>query len=426
MVKTQTITSKKSRTLSRKQKGGFIEGDISAIIEFLQNSDIKAFKKGTVGIIYKAEPKPTYTNSSIKIKHRTVNRFGQPVKHLLIKLCFLSEKRLEVFEGFESIKSEAFTRETTCHKDISERSNNHCQPICPTLLYSGIYHMTDVAQNDKAIVTLFNLIEPVLNSSVINKLKTHYYTSYYQTFLLIQKIGIIIMEYDESYVSFSKLHISSFTKEKYGELMIRIMYAHVKLAKLGYFHGDWHSGNVLYSQTDNSVLLIDFGICVKLTEEEYQFALNCIEDHSYIFMLSYFYYHISISNSKNITLEILDNISNSNNKNKSKPYYGFLLGIYDMRTRPPQSHKQAEYPSMLFGGEEYVNNRIKQLFEEEYDKCKKNKKILHRLTNTNPNARRFLNGFANVSNNNNTSTPVPVLAAALAPAPVAHAATEAT
>lgn len=433
---------KQSRKHSRKQKGGFISFEsLDDILEFLRNSHIISLTYGGSGIIYLARAKEPYNT---KIKHLYPNNtFGQSVKELIIKVVIIddtkgaegiNDKKLDIkypnivydekrtHSEINIPKSKTFQNECRITKVISELSSKDCRPLCPTFLFGDIYDR--YTESNAQIVKFLRQVYMLLHEQYLQPLiEMNGYLKMPQ-----YKFGIIIMESNVSHKSFynmlqSKKDNKNSQKEKYRELVIKMLCIQVELALLGYIHNDPHYNNLLYDKnnkiyydTDGRFLLLDFGRTVKFSELpallppkpkdhdtgglEYiqsgpklrEYIDRLLKEKRYTELLKYLYFNFPVDPmDQNNILYTLSNIT------PDKVYYGYLCGAFDFVTDKPTGLTNYE----IYGGETYVNRRIIELLASKQTHCPRIRKLLLNKSSTNPLAHSLYHNFPNNNSNNN-------------------------
>lgn len=225
---------------------------------FLQNSTFKIIGKGSNGSIYLAT-----LNAGIVSPYKSMNpfNFNEPVNTIIIKISYIEENVDVVFDT-ETINEKDFEDEINIQTDISMKTMEYLQPICPSVVYSNITNDPIYIENIFAELNSITSLRNIINGGL--------------------KYGIIGMEFADGYKTLNNLvpaihdianlFIGSTPREI--DYICMAYYIIIELAiKTGYTHSDFHAGNILihptdtnyFSITQGSVVIIDFGWAEKLS-----------------------------------------------------------------------------------------------------------------------------------------------------------------
>jgi hypothetical protein len=325
-------------SIKNNQKGGFVLGNHDDVIKFLNNSDITIFNSdGGNCYMFLATLQPDIETN---LKHMDLNNFNKPVKKILIKVTFLHNdaskpwKHIHIYDQLKvSTFIDNFANEVNIQTNIIFKSFENLLPICPSILSAFTLDIPkgQGAQADE-ILNLFYRKNRDFRNIYIKLIS-------YDNISLVDKIGIIAMEYAEGYEIVSK-HVQKIFYDynekkddkdnlkkiynRYMYVLLMCMYMVLYIAYLGYNHGDYHMGNILFNPYDTKFmhniagrpLFIDFGLTKKLTIEEHKYVVNLIETQQYEKALKYIYNNIPNSAGQFLSIEY-----------KS---YGYIAGDYDL------------------------------------------------------------------------------------------------
>lgn len=401
---------------TRKQKGGFIKAENrKAILEFLENSNIAFLNSGSYGFILIARANKGY-NAKIRNLSLRNNKFGKPVKELILKLSFIdvNDASIQINSGtldsyqlynLLSCNEQDFIDECDITREISQKSSDHCQPICPTYLdHNIIFNNTATIDTEKPDVGLFW-------NNVYYLLYTKFLNNIYRIMdnLRDLKLGIMIMEYMSHDVPYNHISVSRHLKNidstsnsiddkkiKKNAILIKLLSMHVELALLGYIHNDLHCNNAFYDPNNTTyydgetgrILLLDFGKTHKLSsrsQEEQLKIKTFLDGHQYTKFLQYLYYTY---NNSGHTLEQHDNELDA--KYANNLLYGYMVGRFNQKDHDKDNNFK------IYG--EDVNSQIDKLLMAKSHQCAFLAKFLtKRITNgnnTTNNAKKLLNSMS--------------------------------
>ena len=326
-----------------KQKGGFILGKEEDFLDFIKNSKINKLSKGSNGITYVAELDKK-TNYVSKFKNFYFNDFNKPVQKLLIKLCFIGDGDNEdmIFDNLSIVDERSFIKEVNFQIRIFNKTYQYLQPLCPAVVYSSIEFCNGP--------TMEILIAKIYK---INRFCTNYINNI--------RIGIIAMEYANDFIVLNN-DISSAIEENitnnYINKIFYGIYLIIKLAEIGYSHGDYHLGNILINNNDVTFissnifitnpaypLLIDFGFTEELPIETGKLIKEYIKQKKY-----------------NEVLKILYNIPRSDGLSLTgySHLFGILTGFYDLINDISTKKQFTYYP---FNSVENFNEKFSNFLE---------------------------------------------------------------
>lgn len=282
----------------KSMKGGtglFIENDqTAAFTTFIENGTFTYLAAGSNGFILKG-----VLNHGIESPYKSMED-ERPVNQILLKLAAINigtnanDKYIQYAEPNTGRKQNItfqpvnrLVEEINIQTNVYIQSSEYLQPICPAILHSACIpsstlksHLKNLdAETNNMINAIFatsededeNLIE------VNTKNKAHY-------------AGLIAMEYMENMIPLHKMAKDN-TKVAMG------MYLLIQLAvKYGYFHGDFHSNNVMidigrmdyFEGMHGYPILIDFGYTAKLSPKIYKRIKDLYEQKKYMELVNVF------------------------------------------------------------------------------------------------------------------------------------------
>lgn len=290
--------------------------------KYLANSSFKTISNGTYGIVSLCSLKTPLNTDDYYKSMEPGALYGTPVNTLLLKFCFVSDDTFEVNVPMKtgvnqpdknipllSVYPNDFTDEINTQIDISLKTMEYLQPLCPSIVYAGKW-LPSWSQY------LNNI--PYLNG-MANMLIKH------KSKIPNAFIGVIGMEFIQNSTTLWNI--------KYPNVQITeniCRYALLKLAlDTGYNHGDFHKGNLMIREDTkyfNSSsykyrpIIIDFGRTKKIPIDSLNKIKKFISDKMYSNALSEL---CSIRN----TNEFISDVAYSN------VHYGWVCHNYNLTTK---------------------------------------------------------------------------------------------
>jgi hypothetical protein len=266
---------------------------------------------------------------------------------------------------FEASSIDNFRNETNIHIDIHSKSLNFGMPLCPSIVFSSILSETS-QPNINDFFDTFNQMSS-LNDDGISLNTTKKIQIILNKFINIKQItqiGIIAMEFASDYHTLHNITHNKLISSNQKQICINMaLYLLIELYKLGYSHGDHHSGNILINMNYNGYfyeiqgrpLIIDFGRTQLLTEtvdERNLYILNELyKNHNYTEILKFL---------NSIKAPIDTNLKHSEKSEdfidlrnpKFNHLYGYTSGKYNLITGRTRTD---------FANAETTNNKIYDL-----------------------------------------------------------------
>ena len=190
------------------------------------------------------------------------DQYGMPCKQFIIKLCYINnrEEEMEFAPPKTSTGETAFKKEVTIQQAILKTFHGK-KPITPAIYHSEILPRE---RGLRMLKTIQEMAAPDHNAkmrSIIQLFTEH-------TDL---QMGMIIMEKKDDYKPYTE------KKDAYGQLVgliPNIMVVLNLLHRAGFIHGDLHRNNILWRESDDDILLIDFGRTIRNTEIDLRKIIN--------------------------------------------------------------------------------------------------------------------------------------------------------
>ena len=246
---------------------------------FIDNSKLAKITSGASGVVYsvtlnedKREQTPFFSLN--------FESYKQPVTTLLMKMCVvfddtntseeysnLTRDALKKYGVGYVLKNE-FIDEINIQTDIYLKTIEYLQPICPAIVYAGIYG--DVKNSfDVNLLKKFDIKGSLTSSPTI---------------------GCIFMEFAEGYMSGYDFYDLLDVKMWRNTYVYLLMYMLIQLSlKTGYTHGDHHLDNFMINTTDKTYIegmtarpiIIDFGRSTKIPPTEMAEIKRLCSEHNY-------------------------------------------------------------------------------------------------------------------------------------------------
>jgi len=273
----KNVTRKMRNTI--KGAGIFIENEESFRM-FLENSTFSFIGRGTNGSIYLAT-----LNAGVSSPYKSMDpfHFNEPVNAIIVKISFIEENIDENYDmNTEALNEKNFEDEINIQTDISMKTMEYLQPICPSIVYANI-------TNDPLYADLIGkkIISSTLRNIIHNRLR----------------YGIIGMEFATGYKMLNQLvpniyDVANLFKgvisSRHLDYICMTYYIIIQLAiKTGYIHGDFHPKNILihptdtnyFSRTHGSVVILDFGWAEKLSHKNMKKIKELYKSRQYVEIL---------------------------------------------------------------------------------------------------------------------------------------------
>ena len=226
------------------QKGGVIsigDNSMETLHNFLMGSTINYLSIGSSGLVFICENTQTSEYYAFR-----PNNLATKVTKVILKLCIIHDDemlRTELDErDYRSISDSDFHSEIVNQNDIVIATCGYFEPSMPTLLFAS--------KNDR-----FDIID-MLNTKAKNDETDKIFQQFNQALRLLPrlKLGLIVMEHAGINEVFEPMLI--FIEESGIDLKTKLqtealaMYELIVLGVHGFYHGDHHRSNLLY--TENS------------------------------------------------------------------------------------------------------------------------------------------------------------------------------
>jgi hypothetical protein len=253
---------------------------------FVNNSEIELFTDtGSYGIILQAT---LHKNVESPYEMFGPDHFKEPVPCILIKLVSLNPDKKYVPEDEEEEEEEEwwylegkskqtdstdnFIKEVNVQTDIFFKTMEYLQPLCPAPVFSEI--MTGESKMENFLITLKNNTSDPYTKKAFDKMIENIIK--YKT---IPSLGVLGMEIANGFDTMHNYYDickrkNEVTHYESCEQMAKLQILNLAL-KTGYSQNDFHRSNLLvnpnykgfYKDLNGKVLIIDFGLASKLTND---------------------------------------------------------------------------------------------------------------------------------------------------------------
>jgi hypothetical protein len=305
----------------------------SAFMHFLSNSRINYLSEGSFGTAMVLN----LTRNDIESEYMSIRAgpYGYDVRRILVK--FVDVGPDSVAPGIDS--RQAFVDEVNTQTDIYMKTVDYLQPLCPAVLYAGIFkneedvssstsNSSSSSTDERTIESskwLWDIIEngpPSANSAGFNKM---------MAYKGLPEFGIIAMEFAGGFDTVHRcIHTNPEFKSNFNRVYIwQAIWMIIDLAvQTGYNHGDHHLGNILvdtkshlyFKGVPNEWMLIDFGQTKMLQTSVIEKIRELYDSKKYLKIMEILY-----------DTPRLDGLF----MQKYPAVYGYAVGKYDViRKRP--------------------------------------------------------------------------------------------
>ena len=231
----------KHKQLYHKQRGGVISiGDnpLKTFIDFVDGSTIDYLSVGTTGLVFTCEN----TERSDYYAFRP-NNLATNVTKIILKLFIIHDQtqvRTNIdYLDFKSISEFEFRIETDNQNDIVNATCEYFEPSMPTILLANITDEIDIDDVFKLSNDETDAVFSTFNAALRS--------------LPGLKLGIIAMEHagiNETFQTMREFVDSGIDDKTRKQTEAMAMYELIVMGVKGFYHGDHHRSNLLYS--DNS------------------------------------------------------------------------------------------------------------------------------------------------------------------------------
>jgi len=256
---------------------------------FLQSCKISYLSSGAYGIVFLVE---SDTSPYVSV------RDDRPVNKMIIKLCAINNHGTHnigpTIQGkqysVKTVNERSFEREIEIQTELFFRTCDYLDPICPCIIHSEVKGSDFDSRNRQRLAprlsnllskTQVDSVEYILLKCFLDQITTGRLSMY----------GIICMEYADGFNTLHRLKQTE-TKETIEKLESIARQKLIEMTvKTNYTHSDFHHGNILCKLGDKpQVLLIDFGLCNRLNDEQYKTLKEEYDTHRYYDALESIFY----------------------------------------------------------------------------------------------------------------------------------------
>ena len=256
---------------------------------FLQGCKISYLSSGAYGIVFLVE-----SDTSPYLSVRDDRRINK----MIIKLCAINNHGTHnigaTIQGkqyiVKTVNERSFEREIEIQTEVFFRTCDYLDPICPCIIHSEVKGSDfDSVNRQRLAPRLSNLlgktqvdsVEYILLKCFLDQITTGRLSMY----------GLICMEYADGFNTLYRLKQTE-TKEIIEELESIARQKLIEMTfKTQYTHSDFHHGNILCKLgVKPQVLLIDFGLCNRLNDEQWKTLKEEWHSHRYYDALESIFY----------------------------------------------------------------------------------------------------------------------------------------
>ncbi len=265
------------------------------------NLNVKLLTSGSYGVIFKI-------TSSEPLFFKRDNKYltDRPNYNLLLKLSAINDDSYDehtfIFGekshlDISPVTSKHFINENEIQHEIYTNSYAYHQPLCPKIIS---YFLLDLKNINKEQKQLLQIISDMMNRNTELKNFLSERNLKYCTHL-----GLSFMEYLDGYEPLYKIKLENnkpgineeinYYRPEFIQYELRAIVALIELALLGFNHGDFHFGNIMYKRNfDNDpeyyeslsmggrIMLIDFGKTYKLVPSIHSRIIDLYKKKEYL------------------------------------------------------------------------------------------------------------------------------------------------
>jgi len=294
---------------------------------FLQDCKISYLGSGAFGVVFLVESK---TSPYVSMRN------DERINKMIIKLCGVSNHTFALTSTIKgkghtlkTVTERSFEREIEIQTEVFFRTCEYLNPICPCIIHSEVKHADFDAVNRRRLAPrLAHLLSKSEPDTLENSL-LHFFLQQITSGTL-SMYGLICMEYADGFHTLYRLkqtepkeiieEFESITRQKLIEMTL----------KTSYTHSDFHDGNILCKKgTNPQVMLIDFGLCNRLNDEEWKTLKEEWDSHRYYDALESIFYSLRY-----------DNYDLRNDMEE----YGWLLGTDDIEYDEDGNFEEIDVP----------------------------------------------------------------------------------
>lgn len=264
---------------------------------FIEYSSVSFLSEGSFGMVLKCDLNAGVVSPYENL--RTIYK-GKEVRTLIIKFSPLHYKSEFNVGTISSVPIKSFENEIKTQIDIFNKTIDHLDPICPSIVYSKYRDRTLDTKHphDIHMVKLLELIISKIKNDDIKKLLSHLLANMEKN--TNHTFGFIGMEMMDDYVTL--YNVNNSYKDVY-ECIARLRLIELAV-KTGYTHNDYHQGNILVNQNASGyygnkrghVLLIDFGYTKKIPDDILEAIKDLYNKNNFYDILDIFYNEERLSN----------------------------------------------------------------------------------------------------------------------------------
>jgi hypothetical protein len=252
---------------------------------FLQNCKISYLSSGAYGIVFLVE---SDTSPYVSV------RDDRPINKMIIKLCAINNHGTHSIGSakytVKTVSEKSFEREIEIQTEVFFRTCDYLDPICPCIIHSEVKGADfDPVKRQRFAPRLSHLLSKTQQDSVEHIL-LKLFVDQITTGRLFE-YGLICMEYADGFNTLYRLKQTE-SKETIEKLESIARQKLIEMSfKTQYTHSDFHHGNILCKLgVKPQVLLIDFGLCNRLNDEQWKTLKEEWYSHRYYDALESIFY----------------------------------------------------------------------------------------------------------------------------------------
>lgn len=311
---------------------------------FLQECRISYLSSGAYGIVFLIQ---SDTSPYVSVKDdRHINK-------MIVKLCAINNHGTHSIGSAQysvkTVTEKSFEREIEIQTEVFFRTCDYLDPICPCIIHSEIkgadFDPVKIQRLAPRLSNLLNKTNPDTVEYILLKLFVDQITSG-----RLSQYGLICMEYADGFETLYRLkktetHETIDTFENIARQKLIEM-----TLKTNYTHSDFHAGNILCKLGTLQVMIIDFGLCNRLYDDQWKTLKEEWDSHQYYNALESIFYPLRY-----------DNYDLRNRMDQ----YGWLLGTDEIEYDEDDEFEEIYVAEPVI---DKINKEIEKLVEEQNKK----------------------------------------------------------
>lgn len=287
------------RTQKQRRKGGsgvFVpKATGREFEEFLQNAkSVELISRGSYGITLKIQYDPNAPPSPFK--HMEPSMYGEPVTQLVLKVGLIRKDyigpdarfMLNSTDLLGYLSETEFVNEVNNQTEVFLKTSKYGAPICPAVVYAQII---EKASNSK----IPELIEQKMDRENYDLYLFHIFSMLFRYDAI--RVSFLAMEMASGYTTLAEHEYKNYEAQNFAVVETPWPDVYAALLQIthltGFSQGDFHGSNIMIKPDPMfpdhfQVLVIDYGLAVKLSREDKQRFEELLQSKQYLQALQYY------------------------------------------------------------------------------------------------------------------------------------------